>query len=316
MHESMELLRSQSVGITSQPACPEPSTFKPGVEPSSGLRQAAIQSACPSSQSLAAGVDHWQHFARRWASIGAPLRPGEEDLAMMQGLLGPTPGHGLMLGVTPELTALSDTMVAVERDAAMIECQWRPRGASQTVRKGDWLDMPLARNSVDFAVGDGSLNVLRHAHGYVRLFGQLRGCLRDRAMVVLRIFACNELNETVSDVVNAATEGGIGSFHAFKARLAMAMAMEQGDPNIGVIRIRDTFDRLFPDRARLALCTGWPVRQIDTIDIYRQSEVAYSFPTLSQLRLVIPDDFEEIALLRGSYELAQNCPILALRLHK
>lgn len=263
-----------------------------------------------------ASADHWQAHARQWSRIGGPLRPSGEDVSIMRAILGPAPGTGLLLGVTPELTVLSERLIAVERDAAMIERHWVPRGSGQSVRKGDWLELPLAPDSVDFAAGDGSLTMLRHTTGYVRLFGQLRTCLRDQATLALRVFSAPERPETPQQVADAALCGAIGSFHAYKWRMAMALVAQAGDPNIAVSAIGDAIERLTPGRDALARRTGWPQADIDTIDAYRGSLAVYSFPTLAQLRAAIPAGFEEVGVFYGSYELAQCCPIIALRLHK
>ncbi|MDQ1923222.1 class I SAM-dependent methyltransferase [Massilia pseudoviolaceinigra] len=265
----------------------------------------------------AAGVaDHWQAHARQWSRIGGPLRPGEEDLAIMRTIVGPEPGLGLLLGVTPELSALSERLIAVERDGAMIDRHWAPRGSGQSVRQGDWLELPLARDSIDFAAGDGSLNMLHHAAGHVRLFAQLHTCLRDRATLALRVFTAPERHETPGQVVDDALRGAIGSFHAFKWRLAMALVAQAGDPNIAVTAICNAVDLRLPDRDTLAVRAGWPRADIDTIDAYRGSLALYCFPTLAQLRATIPAAYEELGIFHGSYELAQCCPIVALRLHK
>lgn len=263
-----------------------------------------------------ASADHWQAHARQWSRIGSPLRPGEEDVAIMRAILGAAPGVGLLLGVTPELTALSERLISVERDAAMIERHWAPRGSGQCVRMGDWLELPLAPDSVDFAAGDGSLNMLRHAGAYTRLFGQLHACLRDQAALALRVFSAPEHPETPQQVLDDALCGAIGSFHAFKWRLAMALVAQAGDPNIAVSAIGEAFGRLAPSRDTLAQLAGWPRADIDTIDAYRSSPAVYSFPTLAQLRAAIPAGFEEVGVFYGSYELAQCCPVIALRLHK
>ncbi|MDC8757199.1 hypothetical protein [Janthinobacterium fluminis] len=264
----------------------------------------------------AGGADHWQAHARQWSRIGGPLRPGAEDVGIMRRILGPQPGLGLLLGVTAELSALSDNMVAVERDATMIARQWRPRGPGQSVRQGDWLALPFGADSFAFAAGDGSLNMLRHPDGYGRLFEQLRVCLRDQGRLALRVFTAAHDNETPQAAADAALRGDIGSFHAFKWRLAMALVARAGQPDIAVAAIHAAFDALLPDRALLASRAGWARADIDTVDVYRDSPAVYSFPTLRQVRQAVPAGYAELGVFHGSYELAERCPILAWSLHK
>lgn len=257
--------------------------------------------------------DHWQRHARQWSHIGSPLRPSEEDVALMRQLLGEDPGRGLLLGVTPELTALSDEMVAVDRDAAMIDRLWRPRGKGHMAMQADWLTLPLAGRHFDFAVGDGSLNVLRHVEDYRRLFCQMRRQLRDGGLLVLRVFCAPALAETPEQVHAAALRREIGSFHAYKWRLAMALVARDGSANVPVAAIHAAFELLAPRRSDFADLAGWALADVDTIDVYRGSGLSYSFPTLEQLRLALPGNCEEVALRHGGYELAERCPVIALR---
>lgn len=268
--------------------------------------------AAPSEPAIP-GQDHWRQHARQWSHIGSPLRPADEDVQLMRDLLGPDPGRGLLLGVTPELTALSDEMVAVDRDAAMIDRVWRPRGGGHMAMQADWLTLPLAGQPFDFAAGDGSLNVLSHGDEYRRLFEQMRRQLRPGGMLVLRVFCAPPDAETPEQVRDAALRREIGSFHAFKWRLAMALTARAGDPNIPVVQIRAAFESLAPQRVEFAQRAGWAPADVDTIDVYRGSALSYSFPTLEQLDRVLPHDCELVARRHGSYELAERCPVIALR---
>jgi hypothetical protein len=262
--------------------------------------------------------DHWQAHAQQWSRIGSPLRPSDEDVALMAGWLGERPGHGLLLGVTAELTALSDSLLAQDRDGAMIARLWRPRTPQQTARQADWLDAASDDTLFDFAAGDGSINAIAYADEYSRLFARLRERLHDKALLVLRVFCTPEQGETPEAVLAAARQGGIGSFHAFKWRLAMAIVAGQGDPNIRVHDIREQFQALVAeaDRAELAAAAGWLAADIDTIDVYRDSPTVYSFPTRSQLRAALPSYCEEIGSGSGTYELAERCPVIAFRFHR
>lgn len=259
--------------------------------------------------------DHWHAHARQWASIGSPLRPGTEDLALMRQMLGPVPGRGLLLGVTPELTSLSEKMVAVDRDAAMIARIWRPRTQSQMVMQDDWLELPMPGEEFDFAVGDGCLNVLAY-RDYRRLYAQLQRQLRNAALLVVRVFAAPERAETPAMVLQAALRRQIGSFHAFKWRLAMAVTAERGHPDLPVAHLYQRFAMLVPERAALAGATGWSADEIGTIEVYRGSGLSYSFPTLAQLQQSLPAYCHQLSVACGSYELAERCPVIALRFEK
>ena len=110
--------------------------------------------------------------------------------------------------------------------------------------------------------------------------------------------------------------GAIGSFHAFKWRLAMALVARQKSPNICVRTIHDSFSNEFPGRDVIARITGWDAADIDTIDVYRHSTEIYSFPTIEQFQSIIPaGTFSNVGFAdAGSYELADRCPLLFMDL--
>ena len=75
--------------------------------------------------------------------------------------------------------------------------------------------------------------------------------------------------------------------------------------------ILERFEELFPDRDRLAATTGWSRRAIDTIDIYRNSPIAYSFPDRAEFEGCIPVGVRNPRFLAcGTYDLAECCPVL------
>lgn len=221
-------------------------------------------------------------------------------------------GSCLLLGVTPELAGLSANLVAIDHNVAMIHANWSGNAPGKHAIQGDWLNLPFSANAFDVAIGDGSLSVLSFPLQYEKFFSELQQVLKPGGKLLLRLFASPELSERCVDVCDAALDGKIGSFHAYKWRLAMAIIAETANPNIRVAAIHETFERLLPDRQQLAAAAGWSAADIATIDVYRGSAINYSFPTLAQLRRTIPPSFRETGLLHGTYELAERCPTLLL----
>ena len=253
----------------------------------------------------------WRDQARQWSRIGSPLRPHGDDVSNVRHALENAAGLHLLLGVTPEYAKLADGIIAVEQNEAMIAALWPQQGRNAI--RGDWLHLPVRRNACAAVIGDGTLNNLRHPSEYTRLFEEMRRVLAPRGRLVLRTFLRPESADETCQVVRERTNNAeIGSFHAFKWRMAMAMAGEAGDANVPIARIHETFESLFPDRRRLAATTGWAAEQIDTIDVYRGSGVSYSFPTLSEMRRAFAGYFREAILVHGTYELARRCPVIAL----
>ena len=98
-------------------------------------------------------------------------------------------------------------------------------------------------------------------------------------------------------------------FHAFKWKLAMAVAQAPGDANVAMQGVWEAFERLFPDRERLSRATGWSLEVIAEIDDYQRSPHIKNFPTRAQILALFPSArFVE----SGSYELADRCPLLVM----
>lgn len=256
---------------------------------------------------------YWSLIARQWSRLASPLRPCQEDVEIIRLGIASPDASCLLLGVTPELARLSVRMVAIDNNAAMIAALWSDDQPEHAVIRGDWLDMPFRTNTFDTIIGDGSLTLLSYPLQYESLFGSLKQLLKPGGKILLRLFVNLEQGETCTQVCTQAMRGQIGNFHAFKWRLSMALSTESGLPNICVGDTYETFQRLLPDRHALAMATGWSMDDIATIDVYRGSVAQYSYPTLAQVRRILPPEFLEMDLLQGSYELAERCPIIILQ---
>jgi SAM-dependent methyltransferase len=194
----------------------------------------------------------------------------------------------------------------------MIGALWPRNSGGKIAIQADWLHLPLREGSCDACIGDGSLNFFDCPSRYGVFFDQVQRVLRPGGRFALRVFVRPDAGESCAAVCAQAMQAGIGSFHAFKWRLAMAIAAEAGDSNVRVAEIRIVFTKLLPDREKLAAASGWSLEQIATIDAYKDAVASYSFPTLSELRGSVPAGFKEIDLKYGSYELAERCPMLVL----
>ncbi len=227
--------------------------------------------------------------------------------------MGSDPGKCLLLGVTPELADLSPDITAVDNSAAMIGALWAGRNINNPAILGDWLDLPFAAGSYDTIIGDGCLVLLSHPVQHRAFFAQLDRVISPGGKILLRVFISPDPGESRELVCADALDGKMKGFHAFKWRLSMAIASETRDRNMSVSETFMTFDRLIPDRERLAVATGWSAEDIATIDIYRNSAARYCYPTLEQVRAIILPSLRETGLIYGRYELAERCPILILQ---
>lgn len=267
--------------------------------------------------------DVWKHHSAKWSRVGSPLRPTEEDTRIMMMLAAPALSYSkvnsslIVLGVTPELVQLpwpSHTRLqAFDHSADMIASVWRPHSLnSSSVQQVCWQNMPVPDKSADLVIGDGCFTVLPSSDGYRAVLAESARVLKQTGLLVLRCFIRPELSESLDDVLEAAHGGTIGSFHAFKWRLAMAMTFDE-EFSVAVKDIHEAFERLFPDREHLAGTTGWPIAVIDTIDAYKGMDTRYTFPTMSVLQQLGRPFVDVVDIRYGNYELAERCPIICFK---
>ena len=191
-----------------------------------------------------------------------------------------------------------------------------PRAAAPATAaavQADWRALPVAARAIDLAVGDGVLSVLRFPDDYRALAEELARVLAPGGRVALRLFAAPTEPESLAVVAAALAAGTIGSFHALKWRVAMAI--QPADRNVAVVDIGRAVEAVCGDRAALAARTGWPLPVIAAIDGYRGSRLTYSFPTRAEVRGALGEALAAVDEVVPSYELGARCPtvVWALR---
>lgn len=262
----------------------------------------------------------WMRHAVQWARVGPPLRPSEEDRHLFSALVAPAlqPGATVgILGVTPELVQLpwpsGVRIQAFDHSPAMVEAVWAPNPAVPSeVCVTRWESLPCADGSLDAAVGDNSLGVLASLGDQEPVLRSLARVLRPGGLLVLRYFVRPDDPESPDAVISDVFSGRVRSFHALKWRVAMTLAETPGF-SVAVSDIHRLFERMFPDREQLAAAGGWPVELIDTIDAYAGAPTRFTFSTLDAALANAGPWFQVVDVRRGSYELAERCPVVALR---
>lgn len=249
-------------------------------------------------------------FHRRWTRLKPPLRPDDQIVSSYRRAVE---GHGrnvLLLGVTTELADIGETTVAVDISKKMIANAWPGDTERRKAVQGNWLDMPLQGREFTAVIGDGVLAGVTLAD-HATFFSQLARLLLPEARLAIRLYETPEPGETVAQVRAQTLEGKIVGFHAFKWRLAMALATEGKNPAVPVALIHQTFQREFPDRTALSAATGWSLDEIVEIDAYDGKPMIYQFPTRHELLAHLPKEFADPRFVpSGDYELAERCPIL------
>jgi SAM-dependent methyltransferase len=257
-------------------------------------------------------TNHWRRVHKNWNRLTSPWRPPAEAVAAFRRALQPTPGRTLLLGVTPELAFEDRDLVALDNSPEMIANVWPGDTARRKAVEGSWSEAILEAGGFQAALGDGALTCLPYPAGYNALFAEMARLLAPGGRLALRLFAAPRDCESIDDLVALAGRGQGGSFSAFRMRLAMALAAQNGG-NIHTPLILETFETRFADRQRVLTLNGWTDDDIETIEIYRGSSAWYAYPTVAQVQAVVPAGFSVIeAASSGGYELADRCPILVL----
>lgn len=269
------------------------------------------------------GLAHWDAMTAQWSRIGPPLRPCPEDLALMRELVAryaAEPGRssdGLLLGVTPEI-ATQDwgspmRLLAADNSYAMVASTWPGNTPLRSAICADWLRLPLRQASFDVVLADGSLSTQVFPDGYEKLGGVLANCLKPGGMFIVRAFCRPPVAESVDEVFTDLRQRRIGSFHAFKWRLAMAVQGVNPAQGVRLADIWDAYLQHVPDHGAMAAISGWPVGTIATIDVYRGSPARYTFPSQEETASALARHFAWVDSKTGSYELADRCPLLAFK---
>jgi SAM-dependent methyltransferase len=258
--------------------------------------------------------DHRREYYRAWSLLTPPLRPHQQVVEAVRQQIGDQPGPTLLLGVTPELADISEDLVALDRNHSMVQHVWPGNTAARRAVVGDWRNQNFKPASFAVCVGDTSLGAMRFPDDVASVCREVVRLLRPGGKFVCRVYLSPDQRESVEQVRDAAWSGEIRNFHAFKFRLGMALIADRSEPRAPVDAILRTFNELFSDRDEISRRTGWSREQIDTIDFYRGSTVAFHFPTQDQLRAVVSRIFADVKFVAaGTYEFAERSPLLVAR---
>lgn len=252
-----------------------------------------------------------------------PLRPSEAEITSMECVVrdwtisqGITSPLALLLGVTPAIANMhwpaTTSLMAVDKSFPMAKTVWPGDVPGQRAMVcGDWLALPRRETSCDVVIGDGSINCLAYPDGFRALAEAGSRVLRRNGLMILRCYLQAALRESAEQVHEAALDGAVGSFQAFKLRLLMALQQTARDG----IAVSDVYEWVCRnvDLPALARRMGWTKPAVETIEHYKGSGTVYSFPTLEELRAELLPRFEELSLLIPGHEMGPQCPIVVLK---
>jgi SAM-dependent methyltransferase len=227
------------------------------------------------------------------------------------------PLRALLLGVTPQLATMrwptGTTLLAVDASEDMVAAVWPLEHAppGSTARVGDWRALDLPDAGIDIALGDCFLSSTSYPEDYRAILRELRRVLRPDGRLVVRLFARPQAREEVADVARALWSARIGSMHALKWRLLMAVQAPD-ERNVAVAGAWRAFHEICPDRRRLVDKLGWSPESVEMIETFREGSARYSFPTLAEVRSLLAADFDELSSHTFDYDMGERCPTLVL----
>jgi SAM-dependent methyltransferase len=266
----------------------------------------------------------WNERAQQFRQLGPPLRPSGEDIRVMETAVADwyvRQSHdglrALLCGVTPEIADMTwppgTELLAVDQSEAMIRCLWPGDiDAWRQAECGNWLTLPQPEGWFDVVVGDGCFSGMSYPDGYRALAASIHRVLKNQGILIIRFFVRPEVGEPLQDLFSALTAGRIGSFHAFKWRLATVLQPSSKE-GVRLGDIWKTWVSAEIDKNTLMATTGWPEEAINTIAQYEGQDIHWWFPTLKEVRAILLESFEEIAVYVAGYELAERCPIVVIR---
>jgi Methylase involved in ubiquinone/menaquinone biosynthesis len=268
-----------------------------------------------SSFSFSQAISPWASHARQWHAIGSPLRPCVEDVRLMATVCSARSVNILLLGVTPEIAGFpwpeGTHLTAVDLHLPMIRHVWPGDSTTRNAVCADWLSLPFADHQFDLVIGDGCLTLLNFPGQYGQLSASIRRVLKPGGVWVMRQFCRPKKAETIEDVGESLWSGGIGSVHALKWRIAMALHEDRCAPGIVLDDIWRAYRSMVSDPDRLTDSFGWPAHEVATLNNYRGSRTCYTFPVIDEIARAMPE-FHVQVVGHGAYELADRCPILSL----
>jgi SAM-dependent methyltransferase len=199
-------------------------------------------------------------------------------------------------------------LIAVDNSLGMAKAVWPGNIPSKRYAVcGNWFALPRLKSSCEIVLGDGSMNCVRYPDGFRALAENICRVLRHDGILHLRCYVQPAIRELPEDIFSDLLQAKIPSINYFKFRLSMAQqsSTEQG------ISVRDVYEKWVErgiDKECLMARTGWDKRAFHSIEMYRGQDAVHTFPTLTELRSVLHEFFDEAAVSTPAYLLGERCP--------
>lgn len=251
-----------------------------------------------------------QLHSNSWDKLKAPARPTQSVIDTFKSLV--PEGPILLLGVTPEIANAYDNVLAVDRDPKMIENVWPGDTETKTAVNADW-ETFLPGKKFNSIIGDIALTMLADKKRITTFNVKAFNMLNAGGTISQRILHKPKESITRAMLIDMLTKPATVNFNAFKWMMFMTYTDETHN-KIKVVNILKFFNEIAPDREVVAKHTGWSLDQINTIDIYKNSDWELIVMTKKEWLETIPKDAIDVKFTyQDDYDLAELCPILSFR---
>lgn len=251
----------------------------------------------------------WLGYTKKWDALKPPMRPTPAVISIMQ--RESTPGPVLMLGVTPEIHAAFDDIVAIDRDKSMIAAIWPGDTPTKCAIRRSWTDLDWDRGEFASIVSDCGVNMLGDLSAIAEFQASCAKWLVPGGSMVHRVMSRPDTDVTLAEIRLDLESTAEINFHAFKWKLGQHVA-SQNHSKVAHQQVWELFNDICSDRDRLSSITGWARADIDCIDLYRDSGVTVVFPTIAEWTNTVPSAAVDTRYLTtDDYDLSEHCPIMA-----
>ncbi len=265
---------------------------------------------------------HFNPYIPHWGEMNEPLRPCVASIQGYQELFEHVrpvdhPAKVLLLGVTPELADANwlkqADITAVDHSEDMIAHIWPGNDDHRHAVLGDWFSLPLAPQSQDIVLGDGVLNFFSYPEGHQQLASHLSSVLRNDGHFIIRAFCAPEKSMHPEDIFKKAQRREFANFNEFKLVLLAALQEKSVHQGVQLETVWQAFQQQFPDRDACAHQTGWSLRVIQTIDLYKNNMAHYHLGTPREIEAALAGVFSLEKMHTPLPSWACSTPVMCFR---
>jgi hypothetical protein len=249
-----------------------------------------------------------QKHSNNWDKLKAPARPSQSVIDVYKSLI---PGGDIfLLGVTPEIANSYDNIMAVDYDIKMIENVWPGDTETKSATNSSW-ETFLTSKKFDGVIGDVALTLLADKKSITTFNQKAFGMLKPGGVIAQRIYHKSKETITRDMLIDMLSKPAAMNFTAFKWLMFSCYA-EETHSKIQLKNILKLFNEICPVREFASKDTGWSIDDINTIDIYKETNWEIIVMSKKEWLETVPKGAVNVQFTyNDDYDLAELCPVLS-----